>query len=96
MNTFNIKSKIYFDKGSVAYLKEIKNKKVCIVTDPFMVKSGFLDNITDILKNNKVEYEIFSKIKPDPSIEIITMGITKMKEFKPEVVIALGVTNCYR
>ncbi|AGY77482.1 1-propanol dehydrogenase PduQ [Clostridium autoethanogenum] len=90
MTIFNIKPTICFNRGSIEYLKNIKNKRVCIVTDPFMLKSGTADKIIDILKDNKVEYEIFSEIKPDPPIEIVAMGVNKMRIFKPDVVIALG------
>ena len=90
MNTFSIKPRICFDRGSIEYLNNIKNKRVCIVTDPFMIKSGAADRITNIFKDNKVEYEIFSEIKPDPPIETIAVGVNKMRNFKPDVIIALG------
>ncbi|MBV7273490.1 iron-containing alcohol dehydrogenase [Clostridium sp. PL3] len=90
MNIFRIKPTIYFDRGAVEYLKNIKNKRVSIVTDPFMLKSGAADKITNIFKANKVEYEIFSDITPDPPIETVAVGVNKMLSFKPDVVIALG------
>ncbi|WPC44395.1 iron-containing alcohol dehydrogenase [Clostridium sp. JS66] len=90
MNTFSVKPKIYFDNGSVEYLKNIKNKKVCIVTDPFMLKSGAADKIISILKSNKLEYEIFSEIKPDLPIATVAAGVNKMINFKADVIVALG------
>ncbi|KZL91012.1 1-propanol dehydrogenase PduQ [Clostridium magnum] len=90
MNTFSIKPTICFDTGSIEYLKNIKNKRVCIVTDPFMIKSGAADKITNIFKANKVEYEIFSEIKPDPTVQTVAAGVNKMRTFKPDVIIALG------
>lgn len=90
MNTFSIKPRICFDKGSIEYLNNIKNKRVCIVTDPFMLKSGDVDKITNIFKANKVEYEIYSEIKPDPPVETVAAGVNKMRTFKPDVIIALG------
>lgn len=90
MNIFSIKPRICFENGSVEYLNTIKNKRVCIVTDPFMVKSGAVDKIINTLKSNKVEYEIFSDIKPDPPVETVAAGVKKMINFKPDVIIALG------
>lgn len=90
MNTFSIKPRICFDRGSIEYLKNIKNKRVCIVTDPFMLKSGAADKIINIFKANKVEYEIFSEIKPDPPVQTVAAGVNKMRNFKPDVIIALG------
>lgn len=90
MNIFSIKPRICFDKGSIEYLNTIKNKKVCIVTDPFMLKSGAADKIINIFKANKVEYEVFSEIKPDPPVQTVAEGVNKMRTFKPDVIIALG------
>lgn len=90
MNIFSIKPRICFNKGSIEYLSTIKNKKVCIVTDPFMLKSGAADKIINIFKANKVEYEIFSEIKPDPPVQTVAAGVNKMRTFKPDVIIALG------
>lgn len=90
MNKFSVKTDVYFDNGSIKYLDRIKNKKVCIVTDPFMIKSGLLDKITNILETNGIEFEIFSDIVPDPPVETVAAGVNKMQSFEPEVVIALG------
>lgn len=88
MNSFEIKTKIYFGVGSLDYLKDINNKKVFIVTDPFMVKSGGINKITEKLID--VEYTIFSEIIPDPPIELVVRGIEEVNKFKPEILIALG------
>lgn len=88
MNNFEIKTKIKFGEESLDTLKDIKNKMVLIITDPFMVKSKVVDNITVNL--NDCTYEIFSGIVPDPSIEVIVKGIEVFDKIKPEVVIALG------
>ena len=51
MESFKIKTGMYFGEGSLQYLKEIKYKKVFIVTDPFMVKSGAIDKVTELLQD---------------------------------------------
>lgn len=88
MNRFKIKTEILFGEGSLDYLKKFKNKKVFIVTDPFMVKSGTIEKLNNNLKESEVC--VFSEIVPDPPIELVVSGIEMLKEFNPDVVIALG------
>lgn len=88
MQSFKMKTDIYFGEGSLNRLKEIGDKKVFIITDPFMVKSGTINKITEKLTGSQVT--IFSEIVPDPPIELIVTGIEALKEVMPEVIIALG------
>lgn len=88
MQSFKMKTKINFGEGSLGCLKEIKNKKVFIVTDPFMVKSGMINKVTEML--TEAQYEVFSEIVPDPPIELIVQGIEELGKVNPDVIIALG------
>ncbi|MBU3109183.1 1-propanol dehydrogenase PduQ [Clostridium gasigenes] len=90
MNKFSIKTKIYFGEGSLSRLSELNYKKVMVITDPFMVKSGTIKKITEQLEKGSVEYIVFDEIVPDPPIETVVVGVNKMMEFKPEAIIALG------
>lgn len=88
MYNFEIKTKIKFGKGSLESLSEIKNKKILIITDPFMIKSKMIDKILEHIKESS--YEIFSDIVPDPPIETIVSGVEVCHIVRPEVIIALG------
>lgn len=88
MDNFYIKTHIYFGEGSLDKLTEIKNKRIFIVTDPFMVSSGMINLITEKLQSNEVT--IFSDIVPDPPIPLVAKGIEAMEKANPEVIIALG------
>lgn len=88
MSTFEIKTKIEFGQNALDYIKSIKGKKVFIVTDPFMVKSGTINKVTDNLSG--VNFQIFSDIVPDPPIELVVKGIEAVTQFGPQVIIALG------
>lgn len=90
MNKFSIKTKIYFGEGSLSRLSELNYKKVMVITDPFMVKSGTIKKITEELEKGSVEYIVFDEIVPDPPIETVVVGVNKMMEFKPEAIVALG------
>lgn len=88
MYNFEIKTKVKFGEGSLKALQEIKNKKILIITDPFMIKSKAIDKI--LVNLEKDSYEIFSDIVPDPPIETIVSGIEVVKNANPDIIIALG------
>ncbi|UFH66038.1 iron-containing alcohol dehydrogenase [Clostridium cadaveris] len=88
MEDFKIKTSIYFGEGSLERLSHIGNKNVLIITDPFMVKSGTINKITDKLVSASVT--VFSEIIPDPPIELVVKGIEELNKVNPEVIVALG------
>lgn len=88
-----IPPKVYFQRNSLKYLKEIPNiNKAFIVTGPGMVKRGYIQRVIDQLRlrNNRVQYEIFSDIEPDPSTDTVDKGVAWMNDFQPDTIIALG------
>ena len=90
MKSFEIKTKIYFGENSLDRLKDIPYKRVLIITDPFVLKSGMLDMITYRLQEGFIDYDIFSDVVPDPPIEKITLGVEKMLKYEPDCVVAIG------
>lgn len=93
MQWFKVPSKIYFEKNSTQYLAKMpKISKAFIVTDPGMVKLGYVDKVLYYLRKRPdyVHCEIFSEVEPDPSIETVMKGAEMMANFQPDVIIALG------
>ncbi len=93
MQWFKVPPKIYFEKNSVQYLQKMPNiSKAIIVTDPFMVKLGYVDKVLYNLRKrgDYVHCEIFSDVEPDPSTDTVKRGVELMKSFQPDVIIALG------
>jgi len=88
MKEFSISTNVFFGEGSLDRLNQIVNKKVMIVCDSFMVKSGMVDKIKDRLQN--CEVTIFSDVVPDPPVEIIAAGMMELKNCGAEIMIALG------
>ena len=64
--------------------------KVLIVTDKFMHESGTVSYVTDVLDHLKVEWKIFSEVRPDPDIMTVSKGVAMILEFQPQAVVALG------
>ncbi|EFX92113.1 aldehyde dehydrogenase (NAD) family protein [Actinobacillus ureae ATCC 25976] len=93
MQWFKVPSKIYFERDSIQYLKSMKNaEKAMIVTDRSMVDLGFVDRITDQLRQrrNKVMIQLFTDVEPNPSLQTVQRGTELMRSFQPDTIIALG------
>lgn len=93
MQWFKIPEKIYFEFGATQYLTDMPDiSKAFIVTDPYMVKAGYVDKVLYYLRKRQqyVHCEIFSEVEPDPSVNTIRKGCEQMNRFKPDVIIALG------
>ena len=93
MQWFKVPEKIYFEAGSIAYLEKMPDiERAFIVTDPGMVKFGYVDRILYHIRKreNHVHCEIFSEVESDPSFDTVNKGLELMNNFKPDVIIALG------
>ena len=84
----------YFGKGARAELPvEIKKrgfKKVFLVSDKSLVDAGVTAKIEEILKNAEIPYELYDKIKPNPTIENVTEGVEACKKSEADVIVAVG------
>ncbi len=93
MQWFKVPEKIYFEAGSIGYLEKMPDiTRAFIVTDESMVKLGYVEKLLYYLRKRKeyVHSEIFSDVESDPSFDTIYKGVESMREFKPDVIIALG------
>ena len=88
----------YFGAGCRAELAtELKNrnmKKAFVVTDKDLVKFNVAKMVTDVLEKAGVEYVIFSDVKANPTIANVQAGLKAFKEFKPDVIVAIGGGSC--
>ncbi|MCC6082383.1 MULTISPECIES: bifunctional acetaldehyde-CoA/alcohol dehydrogenase [Bacillus cereus group] len=93
MQWFKLPPKVFFEKHATQYLAKMPNiSRAFIVTDPGMVKLGYVDTVTHYLQQhlNDVKVGVFSEVEPDPSDETVFKGAEMMRSFKPDVIIALG------
>ncbi|MCL2895719.1 bifunctional acetaldehyde-CoA/alcohol dehydrogenase [Brenneria tiliae] len=85
---------IYFRRGSLPIaLEEVASdgaKRAFIVTDRFLFNNGYVDQISDVLKRQGLETEVFFEVEADPTLSIVRKGAEQMNSFKPDVIIALG------
>ncbi len=92
---FRAPEKVYIKKGCLPVaLQELKSvmhkKRVFIVTDSFLYKSGFTKTITDKLDEMGITHTTFSDVEPDPSLASAQKGADVMRKFEPDCIIAVG------
>ena len=84
----------YHGAGAIA---EIANeakarafKKAFVCSDPDLIKFGVTKKVTDVLDNAGLAYEIYSNIKPNPTIENVQTGVAAFKKSDADYLIAIG------
>lgn len=65
-------------------------KNVLVCTDESLVKFGVSQKVTKLLDEGKVNYRMFTDIKPNPTIENVLAGVKAAKEFKADSIVAIG------
>lgn len=64
--------------------------KAMIVTDPGLIKFGVARMVTDILDEAGIKYEIFSDVKPNPTVSNVKNGVDAFKKAEAGLIIAVG------
>lgn len=88
MNKFSVKTDIFFGEGALNRLSQVSGKRVLIVCDEFILTSGIVEQIKE--KMPDCEFCIFSKVVPDPPLAVVAEGIFVLKEYRAEVIVAVG------
>ena len=65
-------------------------KKAFVCSDPDLIKFGVTKKVTDVLDNADIDYEIYSKIKPNPTIQNVQNGVAAFKASGADCIIAIG------
>ena len=91
---FMLNETSYFGKGAREELApEIKNrgfKKAFVVTDKSLAECGVINKVTDVLEKAGIPFEVYSEVKPNPTIKNVTDGVEACKKSKADVIVAVG------
>mgnify|MGYP003306229890 CR=1 FL=1 len=94
MNRFILNETSYHGAGAIsAIVDEAKNRgfaKALVCSDPDLIKFGVTKKVTDLLDGAALAYEIFSEIKPNPTIENVQAGVAAFKAAGADYIIAIG------
>jgi len=84
----------YFGWGSREVLVDEINtrqfKKALLVTDNTLISAGVAGKVMDTLNEANIPYEVYSEIKPNPTIKNVQDGVAKCKEAEADYLIAVG------
>ena len=84
----------YFGAGSISEIvteaKKRAFKKALVVTDPDLIKFNVAKNVTDLLEEAGLAYDIFSQVKANPTIKVVKAGIEAFKAAGADYLIAIG------
>ena len=93
-NRINLNGTSYHGAGAIA---EIANeakahafKKAFVCSDPDLIKFNVTKKVTDVLENAGIDYEIYSKIKANPTVENVQTGVAAFKASGADCIIAIG------
>ena len=94
MARFVLNETCYHGKGAIAEIaNEIKArgfKLAFVCSDPDLIKFGVTAKVTAVLDAAEIEYQIFSEIKPNPTIENVQSGVAAFKASGADCIVAIG------
>ena len=93
-NRFVLNERSYHGKGAIQEIAgEVKSRglqKVLVCSDPDLLKFGVTQKVTDVLDAAGIAYEVYSEIKPNPTIENVKDGVEAAKAAQADCIIAIG------
>ena len=93
-NRFILNETSYHGKGAIAEIaSEAKGrgfKKAFVCSDPDLIRFGVTKKVLDVLENASLAYEVYSDIKPNPTIENVQNGVAAFKASGADYIIAIG------
>lgn len=93
-NRFVLNEISYHGKDAIkAIVTEAKArgfKKALVCSDPDLIKFNVTKKVTDLLDEAQLAYELYSDIKPNPTIENVQAGVKALHDAKADYIIAIG------
>ena len=93
-NRFVLNETSYHGAGAIQEIAgEVKGrgfKKCFVCSDPDLIKFGVTKKVTDVLDAASVDYEIYSEIKPNPTVQNVQTGVAAFKASVADCIIAIG------
>lgn len=94
MARFVLNETSYHGSGAIKEIvTEVKTrgfKKAFVCSDPDLVKFNVTSKVTDLLKAAGLDFELYSNIKPNPTIENVQTGVVAFKKSGADYLIAIG------
>lgn len=93
-NRFVLNETSYHGAGAIQEIAgEVKGrgfKKCFVCSDPDLIKFGVTKKVTDVLDAASIAYEVYSEIKPNPTVQNVKTGVAAFKASGADCIIAIG------
>lgn len=93
-NRFVLNETSYHGKGAInAVVEEIQArnaKKAFVCSDPDLVKFNVTAKVTNLLEKANIPFELYTNIKPNPTIENVQTGVKAFKNSNADIIVAVG------
>lgn len=93
-NRFILNEVSYFGAGARKELPDVLKRlnlhKALVATDKGLLKVGTAKMVTDVLDAAHFPYEVYSEIKPNPTVTNVQQGVTAFKSAEADCLIAIG------
>ncbi|MBQ8424145.1 MAG: lactaldehyde reductase [Coprobacter sp.] len=94
INRFVLNEVSYFGPGAREVLpQEVKRlglNKAFVATDKDLIKFGVADKVLSVLREAGIPYEVFSEIKPNPTVSNVKAGVKAFAESGADFILAIG------
>ena len=94
VNRFVLNGISYHGHGAIAEIPGIVKgkgfKKALVCSDPDLIKFGVTAKVTDLLAENGIDFEIYSNIKPNPTIQNVQEGVDAYRAAGADFMITIG------
>lgn len=94
VNRFILNEVSYFGPGSrkelPGVIARLGFKKAMIVTDKGLIQFGVAKMVSDMLEEAGIPYEIYSEVKPNPTVTNVQMGVEAFKKSGADCLVAIG------
>ena len=71
-------------------ISDLGFKKALVVTDKFLVSCGVAKKVTNILKEQNLEFVIYDEVLPNPTCEVVNNGLIELKRHECDFVVSIG------
>src|SRR5262249_31908664 len=92
--TFHTAGQLLFGRNAIRQLGEVAGRlharRVLIVTDPVLARTGLVDRIRQPLQESQVATDVFTGGEPEPSLRAAEACIALARQAKPDALLGLG------
>ena len=94
INRFILNEVSYFGPGAREVLPQEITRlgltKAFVATDKDLIKFGVANKVLDVLEKAGIPYEVFSEIKPNPTVTNVKTGVKAFADSKADFILAIG------